>query len=92
MDAQLPVVAVDYMRRERRGAVLQCGGNNQSTSIKQLLCLPPLSVVIHKMLLLRLMVVHISPPTLQKQQGLCEVHSCALSPLYLTLGIFHRKV
>lgn len=41
MDAQLPVVAVDYMRRERRGAVLQCGGNNQSTSIKQLLCLPP---------------------------------------------------
>lgn len=40
MDAQLPVVAVDYMRRERRGAVLQCGGNNRSPSIKQLLCPP----------------------------------------------------
>lgn len=29
MDAQLPVVAVDYMRRERRGALLQCGGNDR---------------------------------------------------------------
>lgn len=29
VDAQLPVVAVDYMRRERGGAVLQCGGNDR---------------------------------------------------------------
>lgn len=39
------------------------------------------SAVIHKMLLLRLMAVHISLLMFQKQQALCEVHSCALSPL-----------
>lgn len=42
---------------------------------------PPPPAVIHKTLLLRLMAVHISLLMFQKQQALCEVHSCARSPL-----------